>query len=53
MKFMTAGDPGSLPVQDVSTNPRSIGLLFIGTSTYPFANPWRQHGGKVRSHLQN
>src|SRR5437879_10947602 len=42
MKFMTAGDPGSLLVQDVSTNPRAIGLLFAGNSIYAFANPISQ-----------
>jgi hypothetical protein len=42
MKFMTTGDSGSLLVQDVSTNPRAIGLLFAGNSTLAFANPISQ-----------
>ncbi len=42
MKFMTGGDSGSLLVQDVSTNPRAIGLLFAGNSIYAFANPISQ-----------
>jgi hypothetical protein len=42
MKFMTGGDSGSLLVQDVSTNPRAIGLLFAGNSNYAFANPISQ-----------
>ena len=39
---MTGGDSGSLLVQDVSTNPRAIGLLFAGNSIYAFANPISQ-----------
>jgi hypothetical protein len=42
MKFMTTGDSGSLLVQDVSTSPRAIGLLFAGNSTLAFANPISQ-----------
>jgi hypothetical protein len=37
--FIRAGDSGSLLVQDVSTNPRPIGLLFAGNSSAAFANP--------------
>jgi hypothetical protein len=40
--FLKAGDSGSLLVQDVSTNPRAIGLLFAGNSTAAFANPINQ-----------
>jgi hypothetical protein len=39
MAFLKAGDSGSLLVQDISTNPRAIGLLFAGNSTAAFANP--------------
>jgi hypothetical protein len=39
MAFVKAGDSGSLLVQDVSPNPRAIGLLFAGNSTAAFANP--------------
>ncbi len=42
MKFMTGGDSGSLLVQDVSTNPRAIGLLFACNNNYAFANPISQ-----------
>ena len=37
--FLRAGDSGSLMVQDVSPNPRAIGLLFAGNNTEAFANP--------------
>jgi hypothetical protein len=37
--FLNAGDSGSLMVQDVSPNPRAIGLLFAGNNTEAFANP--------------
>jgi len=37
--FLKAGDSGSLMVQDVSPNPRAIGLLFAGNNTEAFANP--------------
>lgn len=37
--FQRAGDSGSLLVQDVSPNPRAIGLLFAGNNTVAFANP--------------
>jgi hypothetical protein len=37
--FLKAGDSGSLLVQDISTNPRAIGLLFASNSTVAFANP--------------
>jgi len=37
--FISGGDSGSLMVQDVSTNPRAVGLLFAGSSTTAVANP--------------
>jgi len=37
--FLRAGDSGSLLVQDVSPNPRAIGLLFAGNNSASFANP--------------
>lgn len=37
--FLKSGDSGSLLVQDVSTYPRPIGLLFAGNSSAAFANP--------------
>jgi hypothetical protein len=38
-KFLNSGDSGSLLVEDVTTNPRAIGLLFAGSSTQAIANP--------------
>ncbi len=38
-RFLAGGDSGSLMVQDVSTNPRAVGLLFAGSSTIAVANP--------------
>jgi len=38
-KFLAGGDSGSLMVEDVSTNPRAVGLLFAGSSTLAVANP--------------
>lgn len=38
-KFLNSGDSGSLMVENVSTNPRAIGLLFAGSSTSAIANP--------------
>ena len=37
--FLNAGDSGSLMVEDASTNPRAVGLLFAGSSTAAVANP--------------
>lgn len=37
--FLAGGDSGSLMVEDVSTNPRAVGLLFAGSSTLAVANP--------------
>jgi hypothetical protein len=41
-RFLKGGDSGSLMVQDVTSNPRAIGLLFAGSSTIAVANPINQ-----------
>jgi hypothetical protein len=38
-KFLNSGDSGSLMVQDVTTNPKAVGLLFAGSSSLAVANP--------------
>jgi hypothetical protein len=38
-QFLRSGDSGSLLVEDVSPNPRAIGLLFAGNKSSAFANP--------------
>lgn len=38
-KFLKGGDSGSLMVEDVTTNPRAVGLLYAGSSFYAIANP--------------
>lgn len=38
-KFLASGDSGSLMVENVSTNPRAVGLLYAGSSTSAIANP--------------
>ncbi len=38
-KFLAGGDSGSLMVEDVSTNPSAVGLLFAGSSSLAVANP--------------
>jgi len=38
-KFLNSGDSGSLMVQDVTTNPKAVGLLYAGSSTIAVANP--------------
>lgn len=38
-KFLAAGDSGSLMVEDVTSNPRAVGLLFAGSSLSAIANP--------------
>ena len=38
-KFLAGGDSGSLMVQDVTTNPRAVGLLFAGSTQSAIANP--------------
>ncbi|MCI0513534.1 S1 family peptidase [candidate division KSB1 bacterium] len=37
--FLNSGDSGSLMVEDVTTNPRAIGLLFAGGTSTAIANP--------------
>ena len=37
--FLNSGDSGSLMVEDVSTNPRAVGLLYAGSSNTAVANP--------------
>lgn len=41
-RFLAGGDSGSLMVQDVTSNPRAIGLLFAGSSSIAVANPISQ-----------
>jgi len=38
-RFLKAGDSGSLLVQDVTTNPKAVGLLFAGSTSIAVANP--------------
>ncbi|MEN8006220.1 MAG: hypothetical protein ABFS42_04355 [Candidatus Krumholzibacteriota bacterium] len=38
-KFLAGGDSGSLMVEDVSTDPSAVGLLFAGNSSLAVANP--------------
>ena len=38
-KFLAGGDSGSLMVEDVSTNPSAVGLLFAGSRSTAIANP--------------
>ncbi len=38
-KFLAGGDSGSLLVQDITTNPKAVGLLFAGSTTTAIANP--------------
>ena len=45
--FLNSGDSGSLMIEDVSTNPRAVGLLYAGSSQSAVANPI----GAVLSHL--
>lgn len=37
--FLAGGDSGSLMVEDLTTNPRAVGLLFAGSTTVAVANP--------------
>jgi len=37
--FLNSGDSGSLMVEDKTTNPGAVGLLFAGSSTLAVANP--------------
>ena len=38
-KFLAGGDSGSLMVQNITTNPKPIGLLFAGSTSTAIANP--------------
>jgi hypothetical protein len=38
-RFLNSGDSGSLMVEDVTTDPRAVGLLFAGSSSIAVANP--------------
>jgi hypothetical protein len=38
-KFLAGGDSGSLMVEDITTNPRAVGLLFAGSTSIAVANP--------------
>lgn len=38
-KFLAGGDSGSALLEDVTTNPRFVGLLFAGSSSIAVANP--------------
>jgi hypothetical protein len=38
-QFLNSGDSGSLMVEDVTTKPRAIGLLYAGSSSRAVANP--------------
>jgi len=38
-RFLGSGDSGSLMVQDVTTNPKAVGLLFAGSTSIAVANP--------------
>lgn len=38
-KFLAGGDSGSLMVEDVTTNPRAVGLLYAGSRVDAIANP--------------
>jgi hypothetical protein len=40
--FLNSGDSGSLMVQNVTTRPRAVGLLFAGSSSIAVANPINQ-----------
>ena len=46
-KFLNSGDSGSLMVEDVTTSPRAVGLLYAGSSSIAVANPI----GHVLSHF--
>lgn len=38
-KFLGGGDSGSVMFEDVTTNPRAVGLLFAGSTSLAVANP--------------
>lgn len=41
-RFLNSGDSGSLMIEDVTTRPRAVGLLFAGSSSIAVANPISQ-----------
>jgi len=41
-KFLAGGDSGSLLVQDVTSKPKAVGLLFAGSTSLAVANPINQ-----------
>jgi hypothetical protein len=38
-KFLNSGDSGSLMVENVTSHPHAVGLLYAGSSTSAIANP--------------
>jgi len=38
-RFLNSGDSGSLMVEDVTSSPRAVGLLYAGSSSVAVANP--------------
>ena len=38
-RFLAGGDSGSLMVENVTSNPKAVGLLFAGSSSLAVANP--------------
>lgn len=38
-RFLAGGDSGSLLVEDITTKPRAVGLLFAGSTSIAIANP--------------
>jgi len=49
--FLNSGDSGSLLLQNITTNPRPVGLLYAGSSTSAIANPIGQVLSYVGSRL--
>lgn len=49
--FLAGGDSGSLLVEDVVSNPRSVGLLYAGSTTTAIANPIGEVLGFIGSRL--
>jgi len=50
-RFLNSGDSGSLMVEDVTTNPRAVGLLYAGSTSIAVANPIGQVLGFIGSQL--
>lgn len=50
-KFLNGGDSGSVMVEDVTSNPRAVGLLYAGSSVYAIANPIDEVLGFIGSKL--